>query len=220
MGPRAASCPRGSRALAQSQQDPTAGSCSAAQPRPLAGGRGTSAPQTARSLAPKHSSLRTNGREGSGSAILCPGSRRPGSLTRHRSRDERTPAGEGRDGRGDARGPDRWCTTIIVCCLAPEDGQGSGFARQHRISRPLYGIRPKASKGLNRRRRVLQNPQSWVPCLVAERRGKSHRRLLNPPRPDAIEGPAVLGPPDSLAAPSDASALTRAGVSPYARRRA
>ena len=37
-----------------------------------------------------------------------------------------------------------------VCCLTPEDGQGSGSARQPRISRPLYGIRRKASKGLNR----------------------------------------------------------------------
>jgi hypothetical protein len=50
-----------------------------------------------------------------------------------------------------------------VCCLAPEDGQGSGSTRQPRISRPLYGIRPKASKGLNRLRRALQNPHSLVP---------------------------------------------------------
>ncbi len=49
-----------------------------------------------------------------------------------------------------------------VCCLAPEDGQGSGSAGQCEISRPLYGIRRKASKGLNRRSRVLQNPHAWV----------------------------------------------------------
>ena len=67
---------------------------------------------------------------------------------------------------------------VIVCCLAPEDGQGSGSARQWENSRPLYGIRPKASKGLNRLRRVLQNPHSWVPCPAAKRSGKSHRRLL------------------------------------------
>jgi hypothetical protein len=57
-----------------------------------------------------------------------------------------------------------------VCCLAPEDGQGSGSAGQCETSRPLYGIRPKASKGLNRRRRVLQDPHSWVPCPAADRR--------------------------------------------------
>jgi hypothetical protein len=56
-----------------------------------------------------------------------------------------------------------------VCCLAPEDGQGSGSAGQPRISRPLHGIRPKASKGLIRRRRVLHNPHHGF---------ESHRRLL------------------------------------------
>jgi hypothetical protein len=64
--------------------------------------------------------------------------------------------------RGGSLIPER-LTRVIICCLAPEDGQGSGSARQPRISRPLYGIRPKASKGLNRRRRVLQNPHSRVP---------------------------------------------------------
>jgi hypothetical protein len=51
---------------------------------------------------------------------------------------------------------------VVFCCLAPEDGQGSGSARQWESSRPLYGIRPKASKGLNRLSRVLQNPDAWV----------------------------------------------------------
>ena len=50
-----------------------------------------------------------------------------------------------------------------VFCLAPEDGQGSESARQHRESRPLHGIRRKVSKGLNCRCRVLQNPDAWVP---------------------------------------------------------
>ena len=64
--------------------------------------------------------------------------------------------------RGGSLFPERW-TRVVVCCLAPEDGQGSGSARQPRISRPSYGIRPKASKGPEgRRSRVLQNPHAWV----------------------------------------------------------
>ena len=59
-----------------------------------------------------------------------------------------------------------------VCCLAPEDGQGFRSARQLRERRPLYGIRPKASKGLNRLGRVLQNPDHGF---------KSHRRLWATP---------------------------------------
>jgi hypothetical protein len=59
---------------------------------------------------------------------------------------------------------------VIVCCLAPEDGQESGSARQPRIKGPLYAIWPKASKGLTRLRRVLQNPDHGL---------KSHRRLLH-----------------------------------------
>jgi hypothetical protein len=55
-------------------------------------------------------------------------------------------------------------------CLTPEDGQGSRSVGQPRINRPLHGIRRKASKGLIRRRRVLQNPDHGF---------KSHRRLLN-----------------------------------------
>jgi len=59
---------------------------------------------------------------------------------------------------------------VIVRCLAPEDGQGYGSARQPRISRPLYGIRRKASKGPERRRRrVLQNPHAWVPWPACPR---------------------------------------------------
>ena len=52
---------------------------------------------------------------------------------------------------------------VIVCCLAPEDGQGFRSTRQLRFRRPSYGIPPKASKGPEgRRRRVLQNPHAWV----------------------------------------------------------
>ena len=65
-----------------------------------------------------------------------------------------------------------------VRCLAPEDGQGSGPARQPGKPRPLYGNRRKASKGPNRLGQVLQNPHSWVPWPAA-RAGKSHRRLLS-----------------------------------------
>jgi hypothetical protein len=39
-----------------------------------------------------------------------------------------------------------------------------------KFRRPLHGIRQKASKGLNRHCRVLQNPDHGF---------KSHRRLLN-----------------------------------------
>jgi hypothetical protein len=60
---------------------------------------------------------------------------------------------------------------VVVYCLAPEDGQGSGSDRQPRISRPLFGIRRKASKGLNRRCWVLKNPHSWVPCPSGRRPG-------------------------------------------------
>ena len=49
-----------------------------------------------------------------------------------------------------------------VCCLGPEDGQGSGSARHVKTRRPLHGIRPKASKFLFRHCRVLQNPYAWV----------------------------------------------------------
>jgi hypothetical protein len=78
------------------------------------------------------------------------------SAIRHRARGFLT---SGR--RRGSLTPERW-TRVIVCCLAPEDGQGSGSAGQCETSRPLYGIRRKASKGLIRRSRVLQNPHSWV----------------------------------------------------------
>jgi hypothetical protein len=53
-------------------------------------------------------------------------------------------------------------TRAIVCCLAPEDGQGFWSVRQSENGRPLHGIRPNVNKGLTRRRRVLQNPHSRV----------------------------------------------------------
>ena len=72
--------------------------------------------------------------------------------------------------------PERW-TRAIVCCLAREDGQGFRSARQPRISRPLYGIRPTASKGPEGRpRRVLQNPHSWVQIPSSPLGNTRHRQ--------------------------------------------
>jgi hypothetical protein len=63
---------------------------------------------------------------------------------------------------------------VIVYCLAPEDGQGSRSTKQPRISRPLYGIRPKESKDLNRGWRVLQNTDTLVPRPAGRRPGRAN----------------------------------------------
>jgi hypothetical protein len=64
--------------------------------------------------------------------------------------------------RGGSLIPER-LTRVIVCCLAPEDGQGSEVNSQVGISRHLHGIRRKVSKGpCGRHSRVLQNPHAWA----------------------------------------------------------
>ena len=75
--------------------------------------------------------------------------------------------------RGGSLIPER-LTRAIVCCLPPEDGQGSGSARHSKTRRPLYGIRPKANKGLNRRSRVLQNPDHGFPGPQGRRPGRAN----------------------------------------------
>jgi len=55
--------------------------------------------------------------------------------------------------------------SACVCCLVSEDGYESRSSGPCRISRALHGIRPKASKPLNR----IPRPASLVPqrdCLV------------------------------------------------------
>jgi len=82
-------------------------------------------------------------------------------------------------------------TRVIVRCLAPEDGQGSGSAGQCETSRPLYGIRRKASKVLFRQGRVLQNPHTWVQ-IPPSPLGNTRQRQATP---DSTSwGPASRGP--------------------------
>ena len=75
-----------------------------------------------------------------------------------------------------------------VCCLASEDGQGSGSAGPLKTRGPLHGIWQKPSKGpCGRQGRVLQkpsfegSPRCARDCAAqhaeAKLKGKPHRRL-------------------------------------------
>jgi hypothetical protein len=123
--------------------------------------------------------------------------------------------------------------TTLLCLLPGPRLQlnirGSRSARQSRNSRPLRGFRHRASKGVNRRCRVLQDPHSRVPRPPKANRDttgqslmRAHSRLcfgpVSPLSPDRPTNPqrVVRGetsptprPPVGSASPRDASRSAR-----------